>query len=108
MISEGGVIAFCERKRARRASRRGCRQRATRAERHPSLREIRRAIAGRIARMARRIRSVVWWGLAAFLLLVFSLGAGALVIRQRSLEAELAQARAAFDAGHFGLASNRL
>ena len=51
--------------------------------------------------MAKRIRFVVWWGLAAFVLLVFSLGAGALMIRQRSLEAELAQARAAFEAGHY-------
>ena len=51
--------------------------------------------------MAKRIRLVVWWGLAAFVLLVFSLGAGALMIRQRSLEAELAQARAAFDCWPF-------
>ena len=103
MISEGGVIAFCQRRRAWRASRRGCRPGETRAERHPSLFEIRRAIAGRIATMAKRIRLMVWWALAAFVLLVFSLGAGALMIRQRSLEAELVQARAAFDSGHFAL-----
>jgi enediyne biosynthesis protein E4 len=46
--------------------------------------------------------------LAAIVLLLFSLGAGALVVRQRALEAELAQARSAFAAGNHALASVRL
>ena len=58
--------------------------------------------------MAKRIGVVWWWGLAALLLLVVSAWAGALVIRQRSLQAELAQARAASAAGKHAQASMRL
>jgi enediyne biosynthesis protein E4 len=58
--------------------------------------------------MAKRIRVVWWWGLAALLLLLLSAWAGALVIRQRSLRAELAEARAASAAGKHAQASIRL
>jgi enediyne biosynthesis protein E4 len=58
--------------------------------------------------MAKRIAVVWWWGLAALLLVGFSAGAGALVIRLRWLQAELAQARAASAAGNHALASARL
>jgi enediyne biosynthesis protein E4 len=58
--------------------------------------------------MAKRIGVVWWWGLAAILLLVVSAGAGALVIRQLSLRAELAFARRASAAGKHAQASIRL
>src|ERR1022692_4084762 len=58
--------------------------------------------------MAKRFGGVAWWGLAALMLLLLSVGAGALVVRQRSLRAELDQARAAFAAGNHALASDRL
>ncbi len=58
--------------------------------------------------MARRIGVVGWIALAALLLLLFSAGALALVIRQRSLEAELVQARSALSAGNHALAGARL
>jgi tetratricopeptide (TPR) repeat protein len=51
---------------------------------------------------------VAWWCLAAFLLLVLCLGAGLLVVRQRSLRAELDLARAAMAAGNHAAASARL
>ncbi len=58
--------------------------------------------------MTKRIGLVTWWGLAALLLLLVSVGAGALVVRNRSLYAELDQARTAFAAGNHALASVRL
>jgi tetratricopeptide (TPR) repeat protein len=58
--------------------------------------------------MAKRIGVIWWWGLAAVLLLLFSAGAGAFVIRQRWLQAELVQARAASAAGNHARASSRL
>jgi hypothetical protein len=58
--------------------------------------------------MAKRSRELAWWGLAAFLLLMVSFGAGALVIRQRSREAELTEAQAAVAAGKYARASDRL
>jgi enediyne biosynthesis protein E4 len=58
--------------------------------------------------MAKRRGSTAWWVLAALLLLIVSGTACALLIRQRSLQADLAEARAAFAAGHHALASDRL
>jgi enediyne biosynthesis protein E4 len=58
--------------------------------------------------MTRRIGVAGWCSLAAIVLLLFSLGAGALLLRQRALQAELAQARSALAAGNHALASVRL
>ncbi len=58
--------------------------------------------------MAKRRGGIAWWVVAALLLLLVCGGACALLIRQRSLRAELAQARSAFAAGNHALASARL
>ena len=58
--------------------------------------------------MSKRIGVLKWLGLAAVLLLVLSAVAGAFVFRQRLLQAELEEARAAFAAGKHALASRRL
>ena len=58
--------------------------------------------------MTKRVGGIVWWGLAALMLLLLSVGAVALVVRQRSLRAELEQARASMAAGNHALASARL
>jgi enediyne biosynthesis protein E4 len=58
--------------------------------------------------MPKRWGGVTWWVLGALLVLSL-LGVGcAFLIRQRSLEAELAQAREALAGGHHALASSRL
>ena len=63
------------------------------------------ASPGVLLRKRRGLRLGIALGLVVLLL---SAAAGALVVRQRSLQAELQQAREAFGARRFGLASQRL
>ena len=58
--------------------------------------------------MTKRRRWVLWLVLVAALLLVVSGGSASLFFRQRSFQAELAEARAALAAGNHNLASRRL
>ena len=58
--------------------------------------------------MAKRWGGTAWWVLGALVLLSLAGAACAYLIRQRSMQAELAEARAAFAGGHFALASSRL
>ena len=58
--------------------------------------------------MAKRRGGTAWWVLGALLLLSLLGAACVYLIRQRSLQAELAEARAALAGGHYALASSRL
>ncbi len=58
--------------------------------------------------MAKRRGGTAWWVLGALVLLSMVGAACAYLIRQRSLQAELAEARAALAGGHYALASSRL